>query len=346
MASRRIRPLAMALSLAALPACNPYQNFEGEYYAGPIDPTNFAAPYVGTLPGTADQSGGEIDPSTATVKGAPVSYYMFPFGSAEGTTDSMDPLDVAVAADAYVFDPTQSSAFPSPSKCKAPDHYVFDQRTESYRHDEQGVIFTSLPSSDGYVPVVNEVPVASNGEACQSVLSKSGVTSKRSDITVPSAADGKLLALAVIDPGVNIVGPDLDMPGLGPMRIGFYNHYLVGYVEGGYIPTVDVPEDTANMIPAHTDYKTQELFAPDTIPVTMTDPMTMMDVTMPGMGGLGTGYDILQAARGDADYSPVCHVNIYTPDDPLHPPASIDDLSPAELASAMDGGFVYCFQVE
>ena len=345
-----LRRTLLLAAVAGLPACNPYQNFDGEYYAGPIDPTNFAAPYVGTLPGTADQSGGEIDPMMATINGKSAAYYLFPFGSAEGTAESMDPLDVSVAGDAYVFDPTQTSAFPSPGKCKAPDHYVFDQRTEAYRHDEQGTIFTVLPSSDGYVPVVNEIPVASNGEACQSILSKAAVTSKRSDITV-GKADGKLLAFAVVDPGANVVGPDFGLPGLGPIHQGFYNHYLLAFIDGGYIPTVDVPEDMANMIPAHTDYKTQRIFFPTSIPVTTTDMTTMMDVTKPGPGMLGAGFDILEAARGDANYSPVCEVWSYDPDVDQNmipvPEVSIGDLTATEMASAMSTGtFVYCFQVE
>jgi hypothetical protein len=338
-----LRRSLLLAAVAGLPACNPYQNFDGEFYAGAIDPTNFAAPYVGTLPGTADQSGGEIDPAAASINGNPAAYYMFPFGNAEMSADSMDPLDVSLASPGYVFDPTATSAFPSPSKCKAPDHYVYDQRTEAFRHDEQGVIFTKVPSSGSYVPVVSEVPVTSNGEACQSIFSKAGVTATRTDLTV-AKADGKLLAFAVIDPGANVMpnGPN----GLGPIHLGFYNKYLLAFIDGGYIPTVDVPADMMNMIPAHTDYKPQELWAPDTIPVTKMDPMTMMPVTMPGAGGVGTGFDILTAARGDANYSPICHINNYTPDDPLKPKSSIDDLSMAETTGAKDGGFVYCFQVE
>jgi len=65
-------------------------------------------------------------------------------------------------------------------------------------------------------------------------------------------------------------------------------------------------------------------------------------------GSVGAGYDLLDFARGETDYSPVCHILTYTPDDPLNPKTSVADLSATELASAAsadaDGGYVFCFQ--
>ena len=82
----------------------------------------------------------------------------------------------------------------------------------------------------------------------------------------------------------------------------------------------------------------------------MTDPMTMMDVTTDEPGAQGTGMDILEAARGDAMYSPICEVFTYDPDVDVdgHPIAkfSVGDLSAAEMASATPtGDLIYCLQV-
>jgi hypothetical protein len=72
--------------------------------------------------------------------------------------------------------------------------------------------------------------------------------------------------------------------------------------------------------------------------------MNMMMMPAVVAGTFPTGFDIMEAARGDAGYSPVCHVSLYTPDDGMNPKTDIAQLSTAEQASAMDGGFTYCFQ--
>ena len=367
MSLRRNTCVVAALgAFALLPACNPYQNFDGEFFAGPIDPTNFQDPYVGQLPGTADQSGGVIVPNTAFVNGAETFYYLFPFGDNE-LTAAAGPLTISVDSgdmegpnlaipNAYIFDPSPATgeAFITPGKCKAPANYVFDQRLEAYRRDEQGTIFSLLPSSAAYFPIVQEIPVTSNGEACQDIKSKAAVTSKRQDITV-GAPDGNYLAIAVIDPGAD-VQPNL-ANGLGPIHLGFYNHFLVAFIDGGYIPTVSVAEDPAAMTPAHTDFKTQRVFFPLHVPTEMTDDMGVTTVVT-GDGALGGGFDILDAARGDSAYSPICEVWAYEPDtvvDPADPTmmamlpdpkTSVTDLSNTEMASAAPtGDLVYCFQV-
>jgi hypothetical protein len=339
--------MAAALgSLILLPACNPYQNFSGEYYAGPIDATTFPKAYQGTLPGPADQGGGTIAAIAASVNGNPVLYYQFPLGAGQGADpagvlpDNPLNLDFLSIPSAYVFDPQATNALPSPGKCSFPKDYVFDQRTEAFRHDEQGVIFTSLPTA-AYFPIVKEVPVTSNGEGCQTIFSKGAVTSTRTDISL-GKADGKLLAFALVDPSADVQpnGPN----GLGPIHEGFYNHFLTIFIDGGYVPTVDVPEDTTNMIPAHTELKTQKVYFPSAV-AGLDD--KMMPAAVPN--ALGGGFDILEAARGDSAYSPVCEVWTYTPDlDANGLPiarTAISDLSQAESASAMaTGDLVYCFQ--
>jgi hypothetical protein len=345
-------------SLALLPACNPYQNFSGEYYAGPIDGTNFLSPYQGTLPGPADQGGGKISPVSASVDDNPINYYLFPLGDMQGVDPAgMAPaapltIDVITPPKAYVFDPLTGptpDALPSPNKkCQAPDGYVFDQRTEAYRHDEQGVIFTQLPATgSGYFPIVAETPVTSAGQACQDLKSAAAVKNGLDGVKAGSP-DTKYLAFALIDPTAD-VQPDDPNSGLGPIHEGFYNHFLVLFIDGGYVPTVNVAAQ--GMTPAHTDMVTQKLFFPSSVAVTMTDPMTMMMTTVAQAGAYGQGYDLLEGVRGDSKYSPVCEVWTYDPDlDPMtmlpisH--TAISELTAAEMATAKaTGDLIYCFQV-
>ncbi len=355
---------------ALLPACNPYRNFSGEFYAGPIDPTNFATPmYTGVLPagGTPDQSGGVITPNVGSVAGAPVSYYFFPFPDSQvAAPDDMTPATPLTIGSAnlmpsgptlaYVFDPTTTSAFPSPSKCVAPPNYVYDQRLDAYRKDQQGTIFTLLPDDPSYLPIVAEDPVVTDGEKCQSILSESAVTRTRNDINVGDP-DKKYLAWAIIDPGCDVLRtPSMpDAPGdLGPIHLGFWNHYLVAYIDGGYIPTIDVPVN--GMVAAHTDLVTQRMYVPNSFPGTdmsmnaVACPNTDPTVSCPAAGP-GNGFDLLEGARGDSAYSPVCEVWSYDPDTDQNgvpqPETDVSLLSPTEQASAAPSGtYVYCFQVE
>jgi len=329
--------LALVLSLAALPACNPYQNFSGEYWAGPIDATAFPGPYHGELPGPADQGGGTITPAMAFVGGTQIFYYMFPFtADQEGQVDPLA-LDTSVLSlpKAYVFDADPASGNPFPkSKCKGPENYVFDQRTEAWHADEQGVVFSAIPAT-GYIPVVTEVPETASGRTCQDIKSKQTLLSQMKD----PGGDGKFLAFAEIDPTADVQPNGAN--GLGPVHTGWYNHFTVTFLEGGYIPTESV-QGMTGMDP-YTRMVPQTLLAPTAIPG-MDDAMNIVAVA----GGPGTGWDILDAARGETGYSPVCHVITYTPDDPLNPKTSMADLSPTELASAAsataDQGFFFCFQ--
>jgi hypothetical protein len=330
--------------LASVPACNPYQNFSGEYFAGAVDATAFAAQYLGELPGPPEQGGGTIAPRDATVNGAPTFYYFFPLAAAQA--DSPLTIEDLPIAKAYVFDPTATSPFPDTSRCKGPENYVYDQQKDNYRKNEQNPIFELLPSSGSYIPIVQQVPVSSNGVTCQDPKSKAAVTSMRTDLTV-GAPSGKYLAWALIDPGAD-VQPNL-ANGLGPIHLGWFNHYLTVFLDGGYIPTVDVPE--MGDVPAHTDFRTQQLVFPTTITAIEVDEMTMMETVVPAPGELGAGFDILEAARGDAAYSPICEVFSYDPDVdadglPVELKSSIADLTQTELATlAPTGDLVYCFQV-
>jgi hypothetical protein len=350
MARRRTArlPGAKFLALAALfsgfsgalgSGCNPYRNFDGEYFAGAIDATNFAEAYLGELPGPAEQGGGVIAGQLMWINGAQSVHYIFPF--TDGQLAQVDPLGLdpglAPAPNAYVFDPEAGNAFATP-KCKGPEGYVHDQRTEAWRADEQGVIFSTVPSAAGYIPVVAQVPVSSNGTGCQSIKSKQHLL-EREDVTMPADSDGQFLAFAIVDPGADVT-PNLSN-GLGPVHIGWFNHYLVTFLDGGYVPTETVPG--TSMTDPYTRMTPQSIYTPTAIPG-MDDMMN----PVPVRGGLGTGWDIVTAARGETDYSPVCHVFSYVPDDPMSPKTSVADLSPTEVASTgaadADLGYVFCLQ--
>lgn len=372
---RTVLPLACALA-ATIPACNPYNNFDGEYWAGSIDPARFPAAYLGKQPGPPEQSGGVIQAVSAYSNGQAVSYYQFPF-SASQTSGMGDPLALAPlkpASDAvasgaptpkaYVFDASATAAFPTTSKCVAPQNYLYDARRDAYRLSEQGVIFTSLPSDDGYVPIIAEVPVTSHGESCQAIKSNRTVLDRNGKgVDVPgtgtpfrSEADGKYLAFALVDPGAAVT-PTLTYDDSGAplendpaiVHLGWFNQYLVAFLDGGYVPTESVPMTAMN--DAYTKMKVQTLFVPTQIPGKDKD-----GNVVPVKGGLAVDaagdapWHILQSTRGSAGYSPVCHVLSYTPDDPLHPETDSTKLSAAELQSAgtadADLGYVYCFQAE
>jgi hypothetical protein len=232
--------------------------------------------------------------SAATAHGEPAPYFAFPAAS-----------DAAVAPlappSAYVFD----------ARCVPTGSY--DARLDAYRPDEQGSVFTALPAA-GYAPVVAEAPVTSNGEACQSIKSEAALLDSPNVVTHP--ADGKYLAWAIIDPSAEVRGSE---------RLGWFDHYLVAYLDGGYLPTATVAMPDVPVVHAIA----QNVYFPTQIPT--------------GAGALGDGFDILDAARDDAGYSPLCHVFRFVPADPLHPPTSADDIDATTLEDS--GTFVWCLQV-
>src|SRR5436190_1802947 len=89
--------------LLLLPSCTPYERHSGEFFAGAVDPSNFPSAYLGAG-GDPKHGGGVFTASQAFVKGAPVSYYPFPFSSAQSAAD--DPLLLPDPQRAV--DPTQS----------------------------------------------------------------------------------------------------------------------------------------------------------------------------------------------------------------------------------------------
>jgi hypothetical protein len=225
--------------------------------------------------------------------------------------------------------------------CVPPPNYQYDQQRDDVRLDEQGNLFTALPTNN-YVPVVAQVSVISNGESCQSIKSTDAlVTSTQVKVATmppPSGAgssaqptgipDGKYLAWAIVDPAADVYPMD-PATGLGPQKYGWYQHYLVVYLDGGYLPTTT----SAN----GPEMVTQTLFVPSRVPgMDKMGQPTILDNADPG-----SGYDVLEAKRGDSAYSPLCRIKTFVPPDPAHP---VTDA--AAISGAVDTNtFIYCLQM-
>jgi hypothetical protein len=361
----KLRTGLVLLSVATI-GCTPYERTTGEYNAGPVDPASFPAPYLGAK-GSPKRGGGSFNASIAFVDGTMVGYYPFPFTAAQGMAD--DPLAVTEngAPDSfntpttYVFDPAAGNPFPAKPGCTPPPGYTYNEKRDGIHYDDQGNVFMALPTDATYVPVVAEVPVTSMGEACQSIKTvKTLVQDKQISVPLmqppknspPDAlatgiADGKLLAWAIIDPSAMVYFPDgsLDMTTkLGPQKYGWYEHYLVVYLDGGYIPTMNntLPSMMNTPPVMVTDMVPQMLFVPTQVPGkdTMGNP-----AAVPTMGQPGSGFDVLQAQRGSTGYSPVCQVVTFVPQDPMNPPTKASAIDMTTVMPAPTP-FIFCLQLE
>lgn len=368
-----MRRLALFSLLNIVAACSPYDRHQGEYYAGAVDPVKFPAAYLGSG-GDGKKSGGVFVAAAATAHGVAAPYYAFPFSAAQaGSTDPLaistsgDPV-AAPAALAYVFDPspptvsgdmgasTPGDPFPARPACQVPAGYVYDAQRDNFRLDEQGAIFTALPTAS-YVPVVAEVKVMSKGEACQEIKSADTLVTA-SDVSVATmpplvslpdskpigVPDGNFLAWAIVDPGATVFFPDGSLDprtGIGPQKLGWFDHYIVTFLDGGYIPTrnITVPGMSGKPDVTLVHMAAQNVYYPTVIP--MTAPTGVVTLAR---GTLGAGHDILDHVRGEPGYTPVCHVFSFVPADPVHPPTSASDIDGATLQDT--GSFIYCLQVQ
>src|SRR5438874_1727569 len=138
----------------------------------------------------------------------------------------------------------------------------------------------------------------------------------------------------------DMAGVDLGpASGLGPQKIGWFDHYLLTYLDGGYVPTasVVVPGMAGNPDTIVVHIIAQNVYFPTAVPTTLPS-----GVVVPRAGKLGSGYDVLDARRGEPGYSPLCHVFSFVPPDPLHPPTNAADIDAAQLHDT--GTFVWCLQ--
>lgn len=370
-------------AVALVMACNPYDTRVGQFNAGPVDPINFPPENLGVSRAASFaaryRSGtGSFKAASAFVAaGTKVDYYRFavpaPVPLPQPPAPAFNPFAIpATVPKAYVFDPTTENAFNN-SNCEAPEGWSYDQRRDAIRLDEQGSIFTALPFANydpgslgtsnntqapvslfggtrAYGPIVNVVPVTTGGLPCQGTKSEADLN-KRADVTFtqgePNPAtgvrvgvpSGRYVAATIIDPGAPVrdststtAAPSPEQ-GLGIQRWGWFNQYLLAYIEGG-----DIPVDTTGATPR---FRPQRLF----IPRTISTPTNMTSPTGPGVAG--AGYDVLEFARGQAGYSPLCQVVTYATPMPMLPadlPKSATDIVTNYQSTFQNGEVFYCLQ--
>jgi len=310
----------------AIAGCDPYKDYKlkGEFNAGSADPANYPPPYRGAgATRNVAGSGTGFSAVRAFAQDRTLEYFLFPFSPSQvvrtgypGITlanQMRNALTIRQFPNGYVFDPPGSnSPFPAQQQCRAPDGYQFDQRRDDVHYDEQGEIFSALPDATfgagtlptwSYVPIVQEVVVGSAGEPCQDIKSERTLLT-RTDVNISKdsnggpVADGRYLAWALIDPGSGVyhVGESTSGPGVGIQRWGWFQRFLVAYIDGGYIPISTNPTN---------QFATQNLYVPSTVL------LPIDGGTMAANGRLGAGYDVLDFPRSDPRYSPICRVRIY-----------------------------------
>ncbi|MGQ0508596.1 MAG: hypothetical protein ACT4TC_25130 [Myxococcaceae bacterium] len=371
--------LAALIALgASVVGCNPYDRYTGEVNAGPVDPVAFPPAYLGDDGDRLRSGTGQVIAKGAFVGGTAVDYFQFPLSAAllkkvSANADTMTPTQpivlatdgasssASVGGKAYVFDPAENIPFPAVARCTPPSaEYVFDPIAEDVSKAEQGAIFTALPEakySEGsaptwtYNPIYAQVPVTSNGNACQSIKSEKTLLAS-SNVNVASTvnasgvatgtADGKYLAWAVIDPGAGVYrSTEFDAAGnptttgVGIQRWGWLRKYLLAYIDGGYIPTTSVAVGAQTQLQA--------------VAQTLYIPLQVLVDGAPEAGATGQGYDVLDATRSQMGYSPICRVRTYNTGAAVAPgtlpkdAATINTLYGATLADAVPA-YVFCLQ--
>ncbi len=353
------------LPLAAS-ACDPYHRLGDDNASlGPVDPLNFPPANLGvggdrTVPGR-----GTFTEIPAFADGAQVGYFTYAVPATAPDPlrlrEDGKPYSFMPVPTAYVFDPAGASPIPAQSPCTPPQGWSYDPRRDDVRYDEQGNIFTALPRAtyavgapvtSSYVPIVAQAPVSAAGRPCQKLKSAKALAAT---LGLPAPAgimtDDKYLAWLVIEPaaGVYPAGQSASThPGLGLQRWGWFNRYLLAYLDGGYIPTEPAVVMEGPAMKGVTRMRPQRLYTPRSMVLTVT---AMGSV--PTAGRMGAGYDVLQARRGDGDYSPLCAVFTYDAGMPLAPADLPKDAAIIEATfNTMEAplrpatpALVYCLQV-
>ena len=369
------RVLPLMLALTGLGGCNVYERWEGEEFnAGPVDAQTFPPEYLGTGANRQRAGTGSFTARRMFTGGAQSEYFLFSFTAAQRSAGA-DGLAVrrngaatsaAPTPSAYVFDPDAERP-----NCQAPGDYTFDPVRDEVDYSTQGVIFSRLPTATynpgadptwTYVPIVSRVPVTSKGEPCQAIKSETLLV-KRQDVELPLSApvngkqvgvsDGSFLAYAVIEPGAGVYhytasGARDPATGVGMQKWGWYNQYLLAYLDGGPVPTQEVTVSGA----AQVRMVTQRLYYPRS--------QVIVGTAAPRAVTVGGGFDIITARRGSAGSSPVCEVLTYdaggarTVDQLPKSAAEVETLYAATLQppvpavgtrSPVGDPYVYCLQL-
>ena len=375
-------------------ACQLYPSWNGEFSAGPADPVNYPPAYVGVSGDHSKSGAGTFTQLRAFSEAAAIGYFSFPFASTVLPLPAKNPPDplllsangvastIIPAPQVFVFDPTPGSQpFPKVPKCVAPSGYVYDQQHDEVSYADQGNIFTALPNATysltkaaswAYEPIVAETAISSNGEDCQGIKSQTTVTQSLSAKAQP---DGHYLAWPIIDGGAAVyrVGESLNAgaTGLAYQHWGWFNHYLVAYLDGGYIPTDATAaadgSPQVHMVAQKLYYPVSKITIPTTAsgtptcatnnggcPTTATCDESTGKVLCTGTGAIGQGYDVIAAPRGSDGYSPVCQVFTYkvattvTPGQLPQDAATIESASGPYKASitAASTPYIFCLQVQ
>jgi hypothetical protein len=350
--------------------CDPYGTFnDADGTLGPVDPVLFPTANMGTGGDRKRPGRGRFSELTAYVDDDPVGYFSYPPPTAATGTDPLrlledgKPYAAVPTPAAYAFDGTAGSASPTDDRypCTPPPGYSYVPQRDDVDYTKQGPVFANLPEatySEGalpgtkYVPVVAETQMVSSGLNCQQLKSV-----KRLKEVVGKIPDktGKYLAWLIIDPSAPVYPRENPtgtlamgqmLPGVGLQGWGWYNRYLVAFLDGGYIPTEEgmamVSSIDGPVMAKVTRMRPQRLFIPRQI---KTD-KGMAD------GKAGAGYDVLEAKRSNPGYSPLCQIWNYGD---MAMPMAVADLprsasaimSATELnpAAATPASYVYCLQV-
>lgn len=366
--------LPLSLALMGLGGCNVYERWNGEEFnAGPVDAQTFPPDYLGTSANRQRPGSGRFTARKTFVAGEQTEYFLFPLSPTQRA--ARDPLAVrsngaATSAvptpNAYVFDP--GAARPG---CKAPEGYSYDLVRDAVDYADQGIVFSRLPTATyaagaeptwSYAPIVARVPVTSQGEACQAIKSELALTEDRTDVSLPltqpvngkrfGIPDGTYWSYAIIEPAAAVyhAGSTTDpLNGIGLQKWGWYNQYLLAYLDGGPVPVVD--EMTSAGVPV-THIVTQKLYYPRSL--------VKVGSAAAAAVGIGQGYDLLSARRGAAGSSPLCQVFTYdagatlTPDQLPKSAADVETLYGATLKAPtraygdrapVGDPYVYCLQL-
>jgi hypothetical protein len=365
------RTLFAGLAAVVSAACDPYGTYDDpDEKLGPIDPVRFPPANVGTGGDRRRPGRGRFSELTAYVNDTPVGYFSYALPPVPAGSDPLrvledgKPYDPVPTPPTYVFDGDDDSPFPDDDRypCTRPPGYTYDPQRDDVDYSKQGAIFSRLPEAEymeGALPVIRyagplvaEAGMGSTGLGCQQLKS----TKRIKDVMgMMPPTTGRFLAWLVIDPAAPVYPRENPMgtlemgrmhPGVGLQRWGWYNRYLLAYLDGGYIPTdeVTVPGpgiDTPTMIKV-TRLRPQRLFVPRQI---RTD--TGMTAGQPG-----AGYDVLEFKRGEPGYSPLCQLwNYGDPAMPM-PRADLPRRADAILntpglnpLAATPASYVYCLQV-
>ena len=356
-----------AAGLVFLGACDPYGDFaDRDQSLGPVDPVNFPAANLGAGGNRMRAGTGVFVETPAFSDGVMVGYFGFPYDTPNPA--NLPPDNPAIpyfrtAPNAYVFNPTDADPLPETYPCITPPGWSYNAQEDDVRLDLMAPVFTALPSATyqegmesttGYTPIVTELAANSEGRPCQEIKSQEHAQEIFGSVSPegvkrPPDPSGKYLAWFIIDPaaGVYRFDEDPDMaPGLGLQSWGWFQQYLLAFLDGGYLPitSMEIMAGMA-MVPVNS-IQTQVLYYPSS------------DLTVPGPGGtmvmaageLGAGYDVLSAKRGDMDYSPVCRVRTYeiagapTPD---ALPKTAEEIEALPMANIQDASppFIFCLQV-